>query len=81
MVSRVLARARCEFCSASHSGNERYIQTPRLPSPRTLTNHTSVYLIWGVAKSVAVLPTGYGESLIYWFSSAGLDQPAPLVFS
>ena len=60
---RVLKRAKFEFAQRDTLGPSN-ILTPRFPWPRTWTNHISVSDIGG-AKSVAVLPTGYGKSLIY----------------
>ena len=63
------------ICSASHSGNKQYN-----PSPMPLSQHInqSHPCIWyRRAKSIAVLPIGYGKSYLL-ISSAGLDT-SPLM--
>ena len=69
--SRVLTRAQFEFGQRVTLGMNN-ILTPQFPWPRTLANHIGVSDIGG-AKSVAVLLTVYGKSLIYWL--------APLVWT
>ena len=54
------------ICAASHSGNEQYTHSP-IPLAHNINQ--SYRCIWyRQAKSVAVLPTWYGKSLIYWLS-------------
>ena len=60
------ARADFEFVQRVTLGTSNML-APRFPWPGTLTNHVGVSDKGG-AKSVAVLLTGYGKSLIYWLA-------------
>ena len=64
---RVLARAQFEIAQRVTLGTSEGRITPRFPWPRTLTNDIGVSDVGG-AKSVAVLPTGNGKSLICWLA-------------